>query len=155
VRIDLASDGEAMGWDLLALGLAEAGQPFSRGRFEQHLELPDAWIERGRIHASDDRLLRSQLGMAGHAVTGTLWFLAGSAIDEGRRDRLLDVARALVEAHTLALTAGATSPHPRVVVLRVLAPRIEPAMSLFAAVRAAWRHEAWGLAANTPRVWAT
>ncbi len=155
VALELARGGEALGWDLLALGLGEAGQPFERGVFEQHLELPGAWVERGRIEASDRRLLQAPLGLGGHPVTGTLWFAAGAALDDSRRDRLLDAARALAGAHALARTAGATSPHARVVVLRVLAPRIEPAMALFAAVRAAWRAEAWGLAPHPPRVWAT
>ncbi|HEX4509878.1 MAG TPA: urease accessory protein UreD, partial [Burkholderiaceae bacterium] len=44
---------------------------------------------------------------------------------------------------------------PRVIVLRVLAHRVEPAMTLLAAVRAAWRKEAWALPANPPRVWRT
>jgi urease accessory protein len=40
-------------------------------------------------------------------------------------------------------------------VARVLAPRVEPAMRLLQAVRAAWRLAAWGLQAQPPRVWAT
>jgi len=40
-------------------------------------------------------------------------------------------------------------------VLRVLAPRVEPAMQLLAAARAAWRSAAWGLAAEPPRIWRT
>jgi urease accessory protein len=42
-----------------------------------------------------------------------------------------------------------------VVVLRVLAARVEPVMQLFTAVRAAWRLQAWGLQAAPPRIWKT
>jgi urease accessory protein len=40
-------------------------------------------------------------------------------------------------------------------VLRVLAPRVEPAMTLLTRIRAAWRELAWQLPATTPRVWRT
>ncbi|HZF79948.1 MAG TPA: urease accessory protein UreD, partial [Rubrivivax sp.] len=58
-------------------------------------------------------------------------------------------------SHTLARTAGATAPQSRVVVLRALAPSVEPAMQLLAQVRAAWRAIAWNLSAQPPRIWRT
>jgi urease accessory protein len=152
---ELAPDAECLGWDALVLGLAAAGQPFVAGRFVQHLELPGVWIERARIAADDATLLDGPLGWAGRRVAATLWFAAGSALATARRQALLDVARAAVAEHELAATAGVTSPQPSVLVLRLLAPRLEPAMSLLARVRAAWRHEAWGLAAAPPRIWRT
>jgi urease accessory protein len=153
LRLDLAPGAEAMGWDTLALGLPAAGEPFETGSFLQHLELPGHWVERGRIDAADTRLLDSPLGWAGRRVLGTLWFAAGSDLATARRDALLDTARACIAGSALAATAGATSPHGRVVVLRVLAERVEPAMALLVAVRAAWRDAAWGLAAEPPRIW--
>ena len=39
------------------------------------------------------------------------------------------------------------------VVLRVLAPQVEPAMQLLQQVWATWRQAAWGLKACEPRVW--
>jgi urease accessory protein len=71
------------------------------------------------------------------------------------RDTLLGTAREQCTASPLAEQAGATSPDARVVVLRVLAARVEPAMQLLVAVRGAWREAAWGLAAVSPRVWQT
>jgi urease accessory protein len=50
---------------------------------------------------------------------------------------------------------GATAPHGPVVVLRLLAQRVEPAMALLQQVRAAWRQLAWGLQAQPPRIWRT
>jgi len=41
------------------------------------------------------------------------------------------------------------------VVLRVLAPVVEPAMQLLRQVWQAWRAELWRLPAATPRIWAT
>jgi len=70
-----------------------------------------------------------------------------------RTERALACARDLLEASPLRLTAGATSPHKQVIVLRVLAPVTEPAMQLLRQVWAAWRQEMWGLAGNVPRLW--
>lgn len=155
VTAELAPGGEMMGWDVLALGLAAAGLPFKAGVFSQQLELPGQWLERGRIAATDHTLLHGPVGWAGYTVSATLWFAAGAALPPLRRTALVDAARALLQDHELASTAGATAPQPSVVVLRVLAGRVEPVMQLLAAVRAAWRQLAWDLAAEPPRVWRT
>ncbi|HSI58443.1 MAG TPA: urease accessory protein UreD [Ideonella sp.] len=152
---ELAPGAEMMGWDLLALGLPAAGAAFERGSVLQHLELPGVWLERGRIAAEDAALLASPLGLAGHRVMATLWFASGSPLAPARRDALLELAREQFGLCALSATAGATSPDPRVVVCRVLAPRVEPAFALWRAVRAAWRKAAWQLAAVPPRVWST
>ena len=155
LRFALAPGAEMIGWDVLALGLPTSGQPFERGRFTQSIELPGRWLERGRIDAADTRLLDSPLGWAGQRVMGTLWFATGAALPEPRRDMLLDAARAVLEAHPLKTSAGATSPQDGVIVLRVLAPRVEPLMNLLSAAWAQWRRAAWQLPCCTPRVWRT
>jgi urease accessory protein len=156
LHLALAPEAETIGWDVVALGLPEAGRAFERGSFEQSVELGGAWLERGRIAGDDHRLLDSPLGLAGHRVLATAWFAAGSSLPTARRDTLLEAARVIVQADpVLAATAGCTSPHARVVVLRAVADRVEPAMALLAAVRAAWRQAAWGLQAHPPRVWRT
>jgi len=153
---ELAPGAEMIGWDLLALGLPAAGQAFERGRFLQELELPGAWLERGRIDAADSRLLDSPLGWAGRRVLATMWFAAGTPLPTARREALLDAARERVAQHAeLSSHAGATAPHERVVVLRVLAHRVEPAMQLFKQVWTAWRGVAWQLDAAPLRLWRT
>ena len=156
LRFNLAPGAEMIGWDLLALGLPAAGHPYERGQFIQELDIPGAWLERGRIDATDTRLLNSPLGWAGRRVLATMWFAAGSAIASDRRDALLDAARSCVANHgELSTHAGATAPHDTVVVLRALAHRVEPAMQLFKQVWAAWRGVAWHLDATPPRLWRT
>ena len=155
VRMDLAPGAEMIGWDLLALGLPAARQPFERGVIRQHLELAGCWLERGRVDAADGALLRSPVGWGGHNVLATAWFAAGQALAPARRDALLDCARHAVQTDPLAATAGVTAPQARVLVLRVLAHGVEPAMALLQRVRAAWRLTAWGLPAAPPRIWRT
>ncbi len=150
---DLAPGAEMMTWDITALGLPAADLPFAQGTFRQHLEIPGVWLERGTLNASDARLMDSPLGLAGQRCMATLVFAAGNAIAAERTERALACARDLLEASPLRLTAGATSPHKQVIVLRVLSPVTEPAMQLLRQVWAAWRQEMWGLAGNVPRLW--
>jgi urease accessory protein len=154
-QFDLAPGAETIGWDLLALGLPAAGDAFERGSYRQHLEVCGAWLERGVVDAQDTRLLVSPLGLDRQRLVATLWFASGEEIEAARRDALLDAAREIAAAHPLDRRAGATAPHPRVVVLRVLAPRVEPALQLLQAVRARWRALAWHVAPHAPRVWGT
>lgn len=153
LHLDLAPGAELLGWDVAALGLPQAGQPFVRGSVLQHLELQGAWLERGRIAADDARLMDGPLGLAGHRCLASLFFAAGSELPRQRREALLEAARAVIEPHALAASAGATAPGPQVVVVRVLAPLVEPALQLLKAVRAAWRPLLWGLPPAEPRGW--
>jgi urease accessory protein len=155
MRFTLAPGAEMIGWDLLALGLPASGEAFDRGRHAQQIELPGVWLERGVIDGADTRLLDSPLGWAGHRTLATMWLAAGRPLAAARRDALLDAARAAAEGHALQRSFGATSPQPQCVVLRVLAPRVEPAMQLLVAVWQAWRQQAWALPACAPRVWRT
>ena len=152
-RFELAPTAELMAWDLTALGLPNAQQPFVSGRFQQHLEIAEVWLERGLLDAQDERLMNGPLGLAGHRCMGTLVFAAGSAIAPERAESALEAARDVLEASPLRLQAGATQPHPRVIVLRVVAPVVEPAMQLLRPVWAAWRQVLWGLPGNVPRLW--
>ncbi len=155
MRFELAPGAEMIGWDVLALGLPASREPFDCGRYTQQIELPGVWLERGTVDGSDQRLLQSPLGWAGHTVLSTMWFAAGSALAAARREALLDAARELASGHALAPTCGCTSAHEEVVVLRALSHRVEPAMGLLTLVWARWRELAWGLAARPPRVWRT
>ena len=154
LTLNLAPGAECMGWDVTALGLPHAGQPFETGRFVQHIEAPGLWLERGVIDAADHRLLESPLGLAGQRCMASLFFVTGRPLDRARRDTALDAARAVMDAHALKATAGATSPNGQVVVVRALAPQVEPAMQLLQQVRAAWRAALWQLDAEPPRIWA-
>jgi urease accessory protein len=153
LALQLAPGAECLGWDVAALGLPAAGQPFVAGSLLQNLSLGDRWLERGRIDAANRRLLDGPLGLAGHRCIATLFFCAGSPLARGRRDEVLEAARDLIERHELAPLAGATSPCDEVVVVRALAPLVEPAMDLLQSIRAAWRPLVWGLAPVRPRLW--
>ena len=156
-RFELEPGAELMTWDITALGLPNAHQPFEQGRFEQHLEIagPEGtlWLERGTLAAQDHLLMNGPLGLAGQRCMATLVFASGSPMAADRAEAALEAARAAIEASPLRTRAGATQPHPQVLVLRALAPVVEPAMQLLRPVWAAWRQVLWGLAGNVPRLW--
>ncbi len=149
----LAPGAEMLGWDITALGLPLAQLPFTQGEMLQHLEVPGVWLERGCIRGDDARLLDSPTGMGGHRCMGLAFFISGRQLDRTRRQLALDCARAAYEQHGLRASTGATSPHPQVVVVRTLAPVVEPAVEVLRAVRAAWLKELWGQKPTLPRIW--
>jgi urease accessory protein len=150
VRLSLDAGAQMIGADMVALGLPSSDAEFERGRFLQHLEWPQQWLERGAIDASDDRLLRSPLGLGGHTVMATLWCASGSAFAATRREALLDAARDA--AQTLE---GSTAPLPGLVLWRGLADSIEPLWQRVTTLRARWRSLCWNLSDTVPRVWHT
>jgi urease accessory protein len=152
--MQVEAGAECLGWDVTALGLPNADLPFIQGRLNQHIEVPGVWLERGLIDAADTRLMDGAAGLAGARCMASLFFVSGSAIDRKRKQQALDSARELIANHALVATAGATSPNPQVLVVRVLAPVVEPAMQLLRSVRSAWRQELWQLADCSPRIWA-
>ncbi len=153
LTMTLAPGAELIGWDITALGLPAANLPFESGSFCQHIEVPGVWLERAKLRASDSLLMNSPLGMAGHRCVSSLFFVAGNKLERNRRQLALDCAREVIEAHPLCTTAGATSPDGQVVVVRVLAPVVEPAIALLRQVWQSWRAQLWHMAPSMPRIW--
>jgi urease accessory protein len=154
LTLDLAPGAELLAWDITALGLPLAHQPFVAGRLTQHTELAGQWLERGVLDAGDAALMNGPVGLDGHRCLAAVMLVAGAPLTRVRVEQALQAARDVIGAHPLAATAGATQPHPQVVVVRMVAPLVEPAMDLAQRVRAAWRQAMWSLAPETPRTWA-
>jgi urease accessory protein len=153
LTLNVGEGAELIGWDVTALGLPNAGKPFELGTLQQHIQVPGVWLERGRIDAADRRLLQSPIGFGGHRCIASIFFVAGTPVARARREAALEIARSLIDAHALRESAGATSPHAEIIVLRALAPVVEPAMQLLRQVWMAWRSELWKLPAQPPRIW--
>lgn len=157
VQATLAEGAEWLGWDVTALGLPTADQAFEQGRFSQRLNIPGLWLEQAHIDAQDTRLLNAPLGLDGQRCLGTMWLACGTALPRDRREHLLDTVRhtldrALAQSPT-RLQAGATCPNNHMLVLRAVAPLVEPLMALFQHVWADLRPAAWGLHNTPPRIW--
>jgi urease accessory protein len=153
LTLDLAPGAELVGWDITALGLPQANLPFVLGSLRQHIELPGIWLERGTVEASDTRLLDSPVGLNGFRCMATLFFVSGTPLTRERRQLALDTVRADIALHALASTSGATSPHAQVIVVRALAPLVEPVMDLMRTLRNTWRAQLWSKTPSSPRIW--
>jgi urease accessory protein len=162
VRVDLAPSAQLIGWDVTALGLPHANQPFASGTFWQHLELTGAWLERGGLSANtplDRRWLESPLGLHGMRCVGSLFWLRGAGLQKHTGvEQALESARTLSAQHPLAPLCGVTCPNDQVVVLRVLGLQVEPVMQILKAVWLQWRQNLWNVGRQThdtaPRIWA-
>ena len=152
-RAELAGHAELLAWDVCALGLPAAGQAFTSGHFHQRLEIPGLWLEQATMDAGDTRLMDSPLGLAGQRCLGTMVLASGQALVRERRERLLEVAREALQALPATVMAGATSPNPNMVVIRAVAPVVEPLMAGLQQVWASMRAAAWQLKAPAPRIW--
>lgn len=149
----LAAGAELMAWDVTALGLPSAGQPFDSGHLHQRMEIPGLWREEARIAACDTRLLNAPLGLAGQRCTGTLVLAAGSPLARDRRDALLTALQLSLAGLPAGVQAGVTCPNPQMLVVRALAPLVEPLMAGLQQAWAVLRPLAWGLPAQAPRIW--
>lgn len=155
LTLSLAPQAECIGWDVTAFGLPSAALPFELGSFLQHIEVPGVWLERGRVDATDLRLMNGPLGLAGHRCMASLFLVSGKPLARHRRDAGLELARSLLAGHALQTSAGVSCPNPQVMVLRVLSPLVEPAMQLLRQVWVGWRAHFWQLPAVSPRIWST
>jgi urease accessory protein len=84
---------------------------------------------------------------------GTLVLASGSAFSRERREHLLEVVRAGLTGIPEGVAAGATCPHPQVLVVRAVAPLVEPLMTGLQQVWTALRPAAWKVGNVAPRIW--
>lgn len=155
VEFTLAEDAQLLTWDITALGLPNAGQPFEQGALVQHIEWPGRFLEHGVIAAQDSLLLDGALGLAGRRCMGNLILASGTPLARSQREALQESTHALLQSAPEGVIAGVTAPNEHMLVLRGLAPVVEPMMQLWKQVWAHWRSELWGLKGDAPRIWST
>jgi urease accessory protein len=148
----LDQGAELMAWDVLALGLPHARQPFEQGRYLQHLEVEGVWMDRGTIDALDHDLMNGPLGLDGYRCLGTLVLAADQALSVDRVEAGLAQARAATESMSGAMV-GVTLAHPRVRVARVLSAQVEPCRAALQAIWSVWRESQWAMKPEPSRMW--
>lgn len=151
INIDLSGDAACIGWDIVALGRAAAGETFRDGRFAQTIRLHEdgrlQWVERTRIDGGDD-LLRSPIGLADRHVFGCLW-AAGPQWNDAQVESLRS---GLSADSPTALTRIA----PRLLLARVIAYSTPAARNALTMVWRLLRPLVFnGRCAQAPRIWAT
>lgn len=153
LHMDVTEGAELMAWDITAFGLPHTSEPFVQGRFTQHMQWPGLWLEHGTVRADDAHLMDGPLGLAGQRCMGSMILACGTALTRTQREHLLDATRAVLDAHPQGQWCGITAPNPHMLVLRGLAPVVEPLMQLWQQVRVCWRQEHWKLPGTAPRIW--
>lgn len=153
LEMDIAEGAELIAWDITAFGLPFANEPFVQGSFTQHMQWPGHWLERGTVRADDVHLMDGPLGLAGQRCMGSMILACGTPLTRPQRERLLDATRAVIDAHPQGQLCGITAPNDHMLVLRGLAPVVEPLMQLWQQVRLIWRMQHWGMAGAAPRIW--
>ncbi len=149
----LDPDAQLMAWDVTALGLPHANQPWIAGKFSQNLEIKNLWLESGLIDASDQRLIQSPVGLNGHLCLATLILAQGHAWSDTTRTLALEIASDLCPSPSDEIEVGVTSPNKQVIVLRSLSHQVEPVMQLLKQIWLEWRKQIWDLGTVTPRIW--
>ena len=152
-RVRLAADSRFIGWDILCLGRAAAGERFEHGRFDLlcRVERGGApiWLERGGFDGADP-MLASPAGWAGHGVGGTL--LCAFPDLPRQAAGLLEALRAI--APGVGASHGITA-LPGVLVARYLGDNSEAARLWFARLWQTLRPACCGRPAVPPRIWNT
>jgi len=156
IELALAPQAAAIGWDIVALGRAAAGERFQQGVFAQSVSLAVdgrlQWLERTRL-AGSDPLLDSPVGLAGCRVFGCLW-----AWGPEWTDAQMETARAALAGAAApgAIGAALSRIEARLLVARVLAHEPAAARATLQALWSAVRPDVLGgRAAQSPRIWAT
>lgn len=153
LHLELAPGAELMAWDITAFGLPHAHEPFVQGRLTQHMQWPQHWLEHGVICAADTHWMDGAMGLAGQRCLGSMILACGTPLTRTQREHLLEASRAVLDAHPQGLWCGVTAPNDHMLVLRGLAPVVEPLMDLWQQVRVCWRQAHWGLPGTAPRIW--
>jgi urease accessory protein len=150
LAVDVAADGCAIGWDIVALGRRARGESFTRGRWRQRLAIRRegaTLLDDVLDVAGGDRWLASRAGLAGASVVGTL-FAVGRAVDA----QLVALCR---DAIGSVAKAGVTMPLPGLLVARCLADEAEQARGVLGALWRRVRPALAGVDAKPLRLWAT
>ena len=161
-RVSLAADSRYIGWDILCLGRAAAGERFTRGRFDLFYRVDRAlndahlgsdekpiWLERGGFDGNDP-MLDSPAGWAGHTVCGTL--LCSFPELPQQAATLLEACRAIAPNDG---ASHALSALPGMLVARYLGNNSEAARLWFTELWAILRPACIGRPAVLPRIWNT
>jgi urease accessory protein len=151
LRTDVQLFGDAcyIGWEILCLGRAGAGEHFTKGEYRARTLIQrdgkSLWLERAQVNGGSPAL-RSPVVMAGQSVAGT--FIAASPRIEAR---LLEAFR---EAQPL-VGDGAITAMPGLFVGRYLGASSESAKNYFVQLWRGLRPAMAGRPANEPRIWRT
>lgn len=152
MQVELEQGAIFMGWEIVCLGRAAAGEKFAHGHLRQTVRINLAgralWREYGDL-AGGASLMHSPAGLAGCTVTGTL-ILAGKTVPPD----LLEACRDIAVDDRAGEYCGVTV-LPDMLIARYLGHKSEGARRYFIALWQLLRPFAAGRGVSIPRIWMT
>jgi urease accessory protein len=140
-EVHLGEEARYIGWEIVCLGRTGSGERFAKGKLRIDTRILRnenlVWLERGEIEGGG-ALMRSQVGLAGCSVFGTL-VATNVPIPLGTRCKQI----------------AATTLLPGLLVARYLGDSTEAAFAAFASIWKLLRPEVMGRQALLPRIWST
>jgi urease accessory protein len=149
LMVELDADAVFIGWEIVALGRAAAGERFVAGRWQQVTEIRRdgalLWCERGVLDGGS-AALHSGAVLAGATVFGTLWVTIANPVPDS-----------LARCRGVSAAEGSTgvTALPGVVVARYLGASAATARTYFASLWRILRPVVAGRSAVPPRIWST
>lgn len=147
-QVELSGDARFIGWEISCLGRPAIGERFGEGRAEIAMSLSrdERPVLTDRLRVAGMSRLDGPAGLRGFPVCATF-------VATGARADALDAARHRL-SKAAAYPVGATLIDDLLVV-RALAPEVEPVSRLFRRLWSDLRPGLLGLDASMPRIWAT
>ena len=150
-RIDLAADGQLMGWDFLCLGRPASEDHFLQGYVRQNLEIwrgdKPLLCDRSRFIGGSD-LLSAPVGLGGHPVYGL--FYSTLRLPDAFFTELQEKYHSDDESTLVGLTQ-----RNGVFIARYLGCSAEQGKAIFTDIWSAIRLEMLGRSFCKPRIWNT
>lgn len=156
LQMELHPSASLIGWDMVQFGRIAAGEAWQRGRWRQRMVLRrdgrECWREFADLGA-DDPLRDSAIGMAGHAVSATLWASAPSL--RAQPDKLLAELRDCAAGYDVRCGIGWVGWPQELLLVRALGSSAEVVRALLEAVWQRMRPSLVGRMPQRPRIWDT
>jgi urease accessory protein len=145
--------GKLLAWEMQQWGRSARGETFARGTFSQRISVRVAdqlmWTEAMHVKGGG-ALLQSPTGFGAMPCVGTMFIVGLSNVVAA-----LTSIRADCENSELSKTCGATSPFSSGIIVKAVAPEMEPLRTLFVHLREVVRPFLCVRNAEDLRVWAT
>jgi urease accessory protein len=153
LRIELAADAIACGWDINMLGRIASGESWETGVLRAATEFiredgSPIWSERTLLQAGSE-LVRAPQGLGRYPIFGTLWCVGGKS----QPDAIAALAAEL--PFTSQLRAGISLLPDGVLLVRAVGRQIEPVKSLMIDCWSRIRPMVVGRNAQALRLWST
>jgi urease accessory protein len=153
LRIQLAAEAIACGWDINMLGRIASGESWETGELRAATEFIHEdgsllWSERTLLRAGSE-LVRAPQGLGGYPIFGTLWCVGGKS----QPDVIAALAAEL--PFTSELRAGISLLPDGVLLIRAVGRQIEPVKSLMVDCWSRIRPMVVGRNAQALRLWST